>query len=242
MALLELSGDTPNVTSQEAGDDTQQRPVAPNSDAVAVARNAQMAADEAYARELMSQMEREHQAAYGRPLGTAPAPAARQDGHQWREEDLRYQPRQSRQHDGGNTQQDHAGQPDGRYKGQDELDQLAEQFNKLADSKLNKSCSRGQLTRIAYQPAKRPSIACWRKHRRSTQKCKVREPKGRPRSRSLLRQVPTRGQADQDSSLRPVKRSPAKRQSQATRCLRHGKVASNLMMSRRTCRTSTSTT
>ena len=116
------------------------------------AKRAQLASDEAYARELMAQMEREHQEAYGRPLGSPPSQSlpsvTNENGQDLDREysNLNYVPRQRNrfgQPVGGQQQQPHqtssdyyGGQGDyNRVRGQDELEQLTEQFNKFADSK-----------------------------------------------------------------------------------------------------------
>ena len=104
-------------------------------------RNAQLVADEAYARDLMAQMEREHQDEYGRALGSPPPPVAEHDREYT---NLNYVPRmrnrfgqpvgsqQGLQNKGYSHLE---GEEDARARGQDELDQLTEQFSKLADSK-----------------------------------------------------------------------------------------------------------
>lgn len=107
--------------------------------------NAQMLSDEAYARELMAQMEREHLQEYGRPMNSPPSQPQQQ--HRPQEvnySQLNYAPRQRNrfgQPVGQPNQQSGAGQysqqqqgEDDRWKHQDELDQLTEQFGKLADS------------------------------------------------------------------------------------------------------------
>lgn len=137
---------------------------------------AQLQADEEYARQLMMQMEREHQQEYGRPLGSAPQQrnqqAASSQPSSINYDQLNYVPRQRNRHgqlagsgsaspqmqqqqysqDGqhGSDGQQQAGLgqwlggqtgPDGRWKHQDELDQLTEQFNKFADSESFKVVS-----------------------------------------------------------------------------------------------------
>lgn len=131
MALLEMSDNTGIRTSSDHS----------------ATRNAQLVSDEAYARELMAQMEREHQEVYGRPLGTPPQDdrgAANNTTTTTNEIDysaLNYVPRQrSRpgQTTGPTTTMHLPGYSgnlqDSRGQGRDELDQLAEQFNKFADS------------------------------------------------------------------------------------------------------------
>lgn len=115
-------------------------------DAANANRHAQLMSDEAYARELMEQMEREHQEVYGRPLGTAPPRGAHIE-HQRQQQgrdysNLNYIPRQrggqaiahNQQHSQSQSQYGNQGSFDGQRK--DELEQLAEQFGKFADSKL----------------------------------------------------------------------------------------------------------
>lgn len=158
MALLELNN--PDIApppaaggNGRAGGDT--------------AAAAQMHADEEYARQLMAQMEHEHMQEYGRPLDSAQERQHRSSsGASGREQqanynNLNYVPRQRNRHGqpaGGSAQQQQqyadgqqgdgqqagfgqwlGGQtgPDGRWKHQDELDQLTDQFNKFADSELD---------------------------------------------------------------------------------------------------------
>ena len=138
MALLEISSPTSGGTaSRTSGEHT---------------RNAQLMSDEAFARELVAQMEREHMQEYGRPMHSPPGQQQQQQPHRQQEVDysqLNYEPRQRNrfgQPVGQSTQQSGAGQysyqqqgqhpDDGRWKHQDELDQLTEQFGKLADSRL----------------------------------------------------------------------------------------------------------
>lgn len=167
MALLELNN--PDATAQPAAP-APGAGATDNGDARARTAAAQMKADEEYARQLMAQMEREHQQEYGRPLGSAPSQhqQQRQADSTVNYDQLNYVPRQRNRHGqvagtgsgsaspslqqqqqyhdgqqhGGEGQQGALGQwlggqtgPDGRWKHQDELDQLAEQFNKFADSK-----------------------------------------------------------------------------------------------------------
>lgn len=163
MALLELSDSTP-ATANSAGN------------AGAHTANAQMLADEAYARELMAQMEREHMNEYGRPLGSAPH-AARQDQQQQSIDysRLNYTPRQQQHHQSqgqgqhvpssgrggagsrtgldqmvGQQQGQDAQHGDGRPKYQDELDQLTVQLEKFADSELG--LPRGSTLRDSSAP------------------------------------------------------------------------------------------
>lgn len=102
-----------------------------------------MLSDEAYARELVAQMEREHQQEYGRPMNSPPGRQQHQQEVDYSQ--LNYAPRQRNRFGqpvgqpnqlGGAMQygQQQQGE-DGRWKHQDELDQLTEQFGKLADSK-----------------------------------------------------------------------------------------------------------
>ena len=135
MALLEISSPTSGggAGGRSSGEHT---------------RNAQLMSDEAYARELVAQMEREHMQEYGRPMNSPPHQPQAQ--HRQQEVDysqLNYAPRQRNrfgQPVGQPGQESGAGQyshqqqqpDDGRWKHQDELDQLTEQFGKLADSKL----------------------------------------------------------------------------------------------------------
>ncbi|KAK9894454.1 hypothetical protein P389DRAFT_96756 [Cystobasidium minutum MCA 4210] len=166
MALLELNN--PDATAQPAAP-APGAGATDNGDARARTAAAQMKADEEYARQLMAQMEREHQQEYGRPLGSAPSQhqQQRQADSTVNYDQLNYVPRQRNRHGqvagtgsgsaspslqqqqqyhdgqqhGGEGQQGALGQwlggqtgPDGRWKHQDELDQLAEQFNKFADT------------------------------------------------------------------------------------------------------------
>jgi len=130
IALLEMS----DPTRTEAGA-TATNPATHSEDTATANRQAQMQSDEAYARELMEQMEREHQEAYGRPLGTAPS----EQLHQQRPVDysnLNYIPRQRGGQAIAHNQQQQQYQGQGQYDGQrkDELEQLAEQFGKFADT------------------------------------------------------------------------------------------------------------
>lgn len=97
---------------------------------------AQLASDEAYARELMAQMEREHQAAYGRPLNSPPDNSRRHEEPDYSQ--LNYVPRQRNrfgQAVGQPGQSTHAQSSGAESTGRrDELDQLTEQFEKFADS------------------------------------------------------------------------------------------------------------
>lgn len=153
MALLELNN------PETAPPSTGGRAADPQATAAA-----QLQADEEYARQLMAQMEREHMQEYGRPLNSAPEQRRPMSGggnaEQANYSNLNYVPRQRNRHGqpaGGAQQQPHqqysqgqhgdgqqgglgqwlGGQtgPDGRWKHQDELDQLTDQFNKFADSK-----------------------------------------------------------------------------------------------------------
>jgi hypothetical protein len=152
MALLELNNPetaAPPAASGRTGGDT--------------AAAAQMHADEEYARQLMAQMEREHMQEYGRPLDVTQEQQHRASSggggrvEQANYNNLNYVPRQRNRHGqpaGGASQQQQYPQgqqgdgqqaglgqwlggqtgPDGRWKHQDELDQLTDQFNKFADS------------------------------------------------------------------------------------------------------------
>ena len=158
MALLELSDGSPATATTAAG----------TGGAGSHTANAQMLADEAYARELMAQMEREHMSEYGRPLGSAPH-ATRGDQQQQGIDysRLNYTPRQQGQHvpssgrggAGSRTGldqmvgQQQQGQDvhhgDGRPKYQDELDQLTVQLEKFADSESGlPQCSSGPINRV----------------------------------------------------------------------------------------------
>lgn len=211
MALLELNNPEAAPPQVAAGRAT-------------TAAAAQLQADEEYARQLMMQMEREHQQEYGRPLGSAPQQrtqqaASSQPNSSVNYDQLNYVPRQRNRHgqlagsgtaspqmqqqqqysqDGPHSsdgqQQAGLGQwlggqtgPDGRWKHQDELDQLTEQFNKFADSessktRLNSSHVLSNARTIAdrcllrNQPEKRPSILSCRKRKTSMLKQHSSEP------------------------------------------------------------------
>jgi hypothetical protein len=129
---------------------------------------AQMQSDEEYARQLMLQMEHEHQQEFGRPMNSAPDTTTRRHStsEQANYSQLNYVPRQRNRHGqpaggssaagqsdqyrqgehGDDQSQGGLGQwlggqtgPDGRWKHQDEIDQLTEQFGKIADSMLRES-------------------------------------------------------------------------------------------------------
>lgn len=149
MALLELNNP-----------ETAQPPARGAGDANARTAAAQLQADEEYARQLMLQMEQEHMQEYGRPLGSAPEqrrpPGGAANTGQTNYDNLNYVPRQRNRHGqpagapqsydqhGDEQQGPGLGQwlggqtgPDGRWKHQDELDQLTDQFNKIADSECH---------------------------------------------------------------------------------------------------------
>jgi hypothetical protein len=172
MALLELSDGSPATATTAAG----------TGEAGSHNANAQMLADEAYARELMAQMEREHMNEYGRPLGSAPHATRSEQQQQGIDYSrLNYTPRQQGQHvpsSGrggagsrtgldqmvGQQQGQDVQQGDGRPKYQDELDQLTVQLEKFADSESGLPRCTSQRkecpANLALQPAKRHSTRC----------------------------------------------------------------------------------